>query len=137
MVAADNTNPSQTDKNSGSETHGVTFLRSTQSDRHVQRALQIIETRRKRNETFSPHELFADPAWDIMLHVFVASERNRQISIKCACIASMVPASTAQRVISKLVDARLIKRTKDPQDTRRSFITLEPHARLLLEHILV
>jgi DNA-binding MarR family transcriptional regulator len=49
----------------------------------------------------------------------------------------MVPASTAQRVISKLVDARLLKRTKDPQDTRRSFITLEPHARSLLEHILV
>lgn len=102
----------------------------------VRRAMAIVATRAKRNALFASDDIFADPAWDILLHIYIASHGKRETSIKCASIAAKVPTSTAQRVIRRLVKLKLLKRSIDPNDTRRSFLTLEPETKLRLDAVL-
>lgn len=102
----------------------------------VRRAMAIVATRAKRNALFASDDIFADPAWDILLHIYIASHGKRETSIKCASIAARVPTSTAQRVIGRLVKLELLKRSIDPNDTRRSFLTLEPQTKSRLDTVL-
>lgn len=102
----------------------------------VRRAMAIVATRAKRNALFASEDVFADPAWDILLHIYIASHGKRETSIKCASIAAKVPTSTAQRVIGRLVKLHMLKRSIDPNDTRRSFLTLEPKTKSRLDTVL-
>lgn len=102
----------------------------------VRRAMSIVAIRAKRNALFASDDIFADPAWDILLHIYIASHAKRETSIKCASIAAKVPASTAQRVIGRLVKLQMLERRIDPNDTRRSFLTLEPQTKSRLDTVL-
>jgi hypothetical protein len=82
---------------------------------------QIIKGRRIRDRFF-PANLFADPAWDILLDLTVARLEGRQISVSSAAIAAAVPTATALRWLKQLVDIGLIERVLDPTDKRRTFI---------------
>lgn len=87
-------------------------------------AEQFIRLRRRRDAIFGK-TLFADPAWDMLLDLFLARERGlRPISTSSLCIASGVPATTALRWIDLLVRQGLLSRHADPKDRRRVFIRL-------------
>lgn len=73
-------------------------------------------------------DLLHEPAWDILLDLFIAADAGRLISISSACIASAVPASTALRTISALEARGLILVDPDPADGRRKFLRLSPIA---------
>lgn len=90
----------------------------------LQRAKEYYRKRRLREQMFENPDLFADPAWDILIDLFIASEEGHQISVSSACIASGVPASTALRWIKILEDTGHIARHQDPSDARRIFISL-------------
>lgn len=90
----------------------------------LQRAKDYYRKRRLREQWFENPHLFADPAWDILIDLFIASEEGQQISVSSACIASGVPASTALRWIKILEDTGHIARHQDPSDARRIFISL-------------
>ena len=66
--------------------------------------------------------MFRDPAWDMLLELFVAHQGGRQVSVKSLCHASGVPATTALRHLSLLEKHGLITRDGDAQDNRRWFI---------------
>jgi hypothetical protein len=68
--------------------------------------------------------LFADPAWDMLLDLFVARAEGRPVAVSSLCIASGVPASTAHRWIQALVDHDAVRRRADPVDRRRVFIEI-------------
>ena len=93
----------------------------------LQRVNAFIQTRRLR-EQFFPRELFADPAWDLLLCLFQAELRQQRIYVSDACLAAAVPASTALRWLTSLVDQGLFVRRSDPLDKRRAFIELSPEA---------
>jgi hypothetical protein len=85
---------------------------------------QFIRLRRRRDTIFGIG-LFADPAWDMLLDLFLARERGlRPISTSSLCIAAAVPATTALRRIDILVRQGLLSRHADPKDGRRVFIRL-------------
>lgn len=88
---------------------------------------QVIRTRRTRSQFFAA-ELFADPAWDILLDLYAASLGQRRVSVSDACLAAAVPASTGLRWITTLEKAGLVVRTNDPLDRRRVFVALSGHA---------
>ena len=90
----------------------------------LQRAKDYYSKRRLRDRLFCDPTLFADPAWDILIDLFIASEEGRGISISSACIASAVPITTALRWIKILETAGHISRHDDPSDARRIFISL-------------
>ncbi|MCG2841596.1 hypothetical protein L6Q21_11445 [Sandaracinobacter sp. RS1-74] len=86
-----------------------------------------IRARRLR-ERFFPAELFADPAWDMLLDLAAARLEERPVSVSSLCIAANVPTTTALRWIKNLSDTGLLSRSADPGDARRAFIALSPEA---------
>lgn len=84
---------------------------------------QIIRQRQLRARFFDG-ELFADPAWDILLDLTAARAEQARVSVTSLCIASGVPPTTALRWIAQMVEAGLLERIEDEADRRRSFIAL-------------
>lgn len=84
---------------------------------------QIIRARRLRDEIFGA-ELFADPAWDILLDAFLAHLEQRRVSVSHLCDAASVPATTALRWLSTLEQQGYLTREPDRYDGRRTWIRL-------------
>ena len=87
----------------------------------------IIRARRLRDQYFRG-ELFADPAWDMLLDLFAARLEGNRVAVSSLCIAASVPATTALRWIKALTDRGLFVRSADPQDGRRVYIELSDDA---------
>jgi len=83
----------------------------------------LLRARRLR-EDFLPGDLFADPAWDMLLDLLAARLEQERVSVSSLCIASAVPPTTALRWIRTLTDKGIVQRQADPQDGRRVFIAL-------------
>ena len=75
---------------------------------------------------FLPAELFAEPAWDILLDLYQWALRKRQVSVSSLAIASNVPPTTALRYMDVLVTLGLVSRQKSAHDGRVIFIQLTP-----------
>ena len=87
----------------------------------------VIRARRMRTTHFPP-DLFADPAWDMLLDLFAAGLERTQVSVSSLCIAAAVAPTTALRWIGRLTEAGLLDRAADPTDRRRAFVTLSTRA---------
>ena len=70
--------------------------------------------------------LFGEPAWDMLLDLFINKSSGFRTSVKSLCVASNVPETTALRWIGLLIDASLVYRENDNTDRRRVFISLTP-----------
>jgi DNA-binding MarR family transcriptional regulator len=88
---------------------------------------QAIRSRRLRARFFD-EELFADPAWDMLLDLLQAEIAQHRVPVSSLCIAAAVPATTALRWIKTMTDAGMFKRRADPHDGRRVFVELSPNA---------
>ena len=88
--------------------------------------MQIRQLRgvRAGRATFFKAELFADPAWDMLLELYGAELGQRHLSVTSLGLASGVPATTALRWTAALQRAGLIERHNDPLDARRSLVSL-------------
>jgi DNA-binding MarR family transcriptional regulator len=86
---------------------------------------KVIRARRLRANYFS-EELFADPAWDMMLDLLQAEIAQLRVPVSSLCIAAAVPATTALRWLKTLVSQGLFLRRADPHDGRRVFVELAP-----------
>lgn len=85
----------------------------------------LIRMRRLREQHFGA-DLFADPAWDILLDLFAARLEGKQVSVSSLCIAASVPPTTALRWITTMTEHGALLRKQDSQDARRVFIELSP-----------
>ncbi|MBC9031949.1 MarR family transcriptional regulator [Sphingomonas sp. JC676] len=108
-------------------------------ERHVEKsdtelaavAQKYLRMRRKRGDFFGA-DLFADPAWEILLDLFAAGIEGRVVSITSACIASGVPTTTALRWITLLVSRGAVCRAPDARDHRRSHLYLSTEAKAVM-----
>lgn len=82
---------------------------------------------------FVPGGLLGEPAWDILLDLYVQRARGRSVSIKSASVASQVPASTALRWISIVEAAGLVSRAGSETDRRIQFLDLTARGREAVE----
>lgn len=73
-------------------------------------------------------DLFADPAWDMLLDLYASEIEKHDISVSSACLAAGVPNSTALGWLVKLEKRGLLTRLRDPADGRRTFLRLTPNA---------
>jgi hypothetical protein len=92
----------------------------------------IIRARRMRDHFFRA-ELFADPAWDMLLDLMAARLERNRVAVSSLCIAAAVPPTTALRWIKTLCDQGVFVRVADPEDGRRVFIELADSAAAGLE----
>ena len=85
----------------------------------------ICEARQERGK-FLPAKLFGEPAWDILLELYAAELDQQRMSITRLTRRSGIPATTVLRFLGSLGEAGLVKRTNDPTDERRVYVSLSP-----------
>jgi hypothetical protein len=96
-------------------------------------AMALVDARieyraRREREYIFGEGRFADPVWDILLDLFIARSEGRKVSVSSACIAAMVPPTTALRHIANMADDGLVERTRHPKDNRCSYLSLSDTA---------
>lgn len=92
----------------------------------LQTAIAIVRMRNMRDQMLGQRISFADPAWDLLLDLYVAELRGPRLSVSDACIGARVPATTALRWLNHLHAAGAIERIPDPRDKRRVMLQLTP-----------
>lgn len=93
----------------------------------AQRVRHLIAMRRLRDRFFRS-DLFADPAWDILLDLAASRIEKKPVSVSSLCIAAAVPPTTALRWVRMMTDQGLLERRADPSDARRMFVDLSDAA---------
>jgi hypothetical protein len=93
----------------------------------VQVARTAYHDRQLRSAYFRS-DLFGEPAWNMLLDLFIRERAGHHTSVKAACLGSGAAKTTALRYISLLIDEGLIQREEDPEDGRRTWLTLSPAA---------
>lgn len=88
-------------------------------------AVMLIRFRQERAKHY-PELKFADPAWDIMLDVFVAAARGKHLSVGDLAVGSDLPTSTALRWSDYLVKQGVVDNVDDPNDKRRKLMSMNP-----------
>jgi hypothetical protein len=88
---------------------------------------RLIKLRRDR-ERFFPADIFADPAWDMLLDLVAARLEGKRVPVSSLCIAAAVPTTTALRWIRSLTEAGIFVRHVDPADARRSHVEISATA---------
>lgn len=87
----------------------------------------VIRARRLRARYFE-EEMFADPAWDMLLDLLQAEIAQLRVPVSSLCIAAAVPATTALRWLKTMTSQGIFVRRADPHDGRRVFVELAPEA---------
>ena len=101
-------------------------------DASVKLALALENARRAhrrrlyRREVIGTSKLFADPAWEMLVDLFIRECENKKVATSALCLAATVPPSTALRRVNDLVAAGYIVKVEDPNDGRRHFVQMTP-----------
>lgn len=90
----------------------------------ARQARQLYANRRRRTEIFANTELFGEPAWDILLDLYVAHSERKSVSVSSACIGSAAPPTTGLRWLGLLAEHDLVMREHDASDQRRVIVRL-------------
>lgn len=87
-----------------------------------------IAVRRRflRQQLIGAPELFGDPAWEMLVDLFIHQCEGKELSISSLCVTVSISMSSALRLVQKLCDAGILRRIPDPVDGRRSIIRLAP-----------
>jgi DNA-binding MarR family transcriptional regulator len=93
------------------------------SDLWLLAAKDMYKDRLARRRYFAA-KLFGEPAWDILLDLYIAEKENRVISVTSACLAAQVPQTTAIRWIRMLEQEGFVLRDQDRHDGRRRLLRI-------------
>lgn len=88
--------------------------------------IRRIQKARSARATFLKRDLFADPAWVMLLELYACELGHKRVDVSSLCVASNVPATTALRWIRQLEQDSLARRENDPSDCRRQWVKLTP-----------
>ncbi len=97
----------------------------------VEAVRSVIRARRLRTRYFA-EDLFADPAWDMLLDLLQAEIAQLRVPVSSLCIAAAVPATTALRWLKSMTDKGIFVRRADPHDGRRVFVELSNETSLAM-----
>jgi hypothetical protein len=92
---------------------------------------------RRRRAQYLPHGLLGEPAWDMLLDLFIRTCTGQKTSVTAACIGSAAPVTTALRYVELLTREGFIERHNDPADARRNWLILTPTAVDTMTHYLL
>lgn len=89
------------------------------------RAAEILAMRREREELLGV-DIFGEPAWDLLLDLFIQHVDGQRTNSKSAAMAARAPTSTAMRYLNILVDTGLVIKAPSPHDLRVQYVTISP-----------
>lgn len=90
---------------------------------YLHEAERLYRSRRNREQNF-PEILFGEPAWDMMLDLFINRLKGKRISVTSLCIASCVPSTTALRWLSILEHSNVVAKEPSKLDKRTTYLEL-------------
>ena len=99
-------------------------------------AKRLLRERRLRERIFEGAE-FGEPAWDILLTLYIAHQEGKLVSVSSLCAAAIVPATTALRWISTMEVRGQLRRHRDPIHKRRMFMSLSTDALATMDRYLI
>lgn len=79
---------------------------------------------RQHRQAYFDSALFAEPAWDMMLDLFINKVRGARVSTTSLCLAAGVPHATGIRWIRTLREHGLLRRHRAPDDARLMLIEI-------------
>jgi len=88
------------------------------SDNKLGAIASSIHNARKRRLSLFDGSLFGEPAWDMLLTLFIARCRGEQVTTTRLCAAGGAPHATGLRWISVLHRQGLLQRIRDQSDAR-------------------
>ena len=94
---------------------------------HLSMARALFRERRLRDQ-YLPNDLFAEPAWDMLLDLYVARIEQRDVSVSSLSIAGTIPATTGLRWVGVLEQRGLVRRVASALDRRVYFVELTDQA---------
>jgi hypothetical protein len=97
----------------------------------TEQARRILAGRNQRDRFFDP-VLFSNPAWDILLNLFVADAEKRPVTVLESCVASTVPQGVALRWLGYLKQEEMVIETPDPSRPRQTIIRLADQTRMAI-----
>ena len=92
---------------------------------------------RRLRERYVGSGLLGEPAWDMLLDLFVRGAEGKRTAVTSLCMASGVPASTALRWIGTLQDAGLVVREDAEHDRRIAYLKLSAQGFAAMRHYLI
>lgn len=101
---------------------------ATRGDDLPEFARHLLAGRKQRDRYFDPI-LFSNPAWDILLNLFVAGAEGRAVTLLDSCLASTVPQGVALRWLGYLKQEEMVLEGSDPAHPRETTIRLSDQTR--------
>jgi len=90
-------------------------------------AERLYAERRRRDDLFPP-DLFGEPAWDLLLAMFIARERGQPMILCKAYKAAGVTDTTGRRLLDKMEEEGLITRRRAPRSRKMRIVELTEKA---------
>lgn len=103
------------------------------NSRYLDWARKVYRVRRLRSKHLP--DIFGEPAWDIVLDLYIAFMEGRKVSTKSACISADCPTATALRKIADLEAAGVVFRVEDLKDRRLKWIGISKEAIWAMNHL--
>ena len=98
-------------------------------------ARRIYAAAIERDRAF-PEAVFYQPAWAIMLDLYIAHHEKKLVNMFSACIGARVPQSTAHRWLENLEEVGLVARRPGTFNDRDVLVELTPDAIARMEDLL-
>lgn len=95
--------------------------------------LMLEDARRERRATRARERVFgsglcANPAWEILLELFIAKAEDRQVTVASTVAATALREQVALRTITHLAEEKLVVRQHKADDIRNIYLTLSNEA---------
>lgn len=87
--------------------------------------------RRRRDREIAGSEIFGEPAWDLLLFLFIAMQEGRIVALSTLLDAIAVPPTTAIRWLKVLETKDFVEPTRQNTDHQGS-VTLSEHGNLTI-----
>lgn len=98
------------------------------------KARQILDARERRTRLFG-RAMFGEPAWDMLLLLYVSESGRRQTVTRLAHLSG-ASKGTALRWLDYLLHQNLVRREPHPTDRRAAFVELTDKGRSALDRYL-
>ena len=90
----------------------------------LENARQTVSRRKFRRQLLGSPHLFGEPAWDMLIELFIHACEGKRVSMSELCLITDIPASSALRLVHRLRDGQMVVLVPDVTDGRRHFVEL-------------
>jgi DNA-binding MarR family transcriptional regulator len=97
---------------------------------------RALYTARSERAALLPGISFGEPSWDMLLNLYVAASRGRELLVSELYSASRAPTSTALRHLKRLRDKKYVELEAHATDARKRLVKLTPQGLARMDGLL-